>query len=166
MFHFVYEGIVAPSLRSHVRFQLFGVRDQLRHLADYNPSELSAQVYHELESSINATVAFLPRIDLATTLKLQRALESDDALRKRLARRRKVVDDCLLAEVREVREKTVHLTTTALLINSGAWFPYLIPLAVLLATFQRMKRMIRYFTVLDERDMEQISPHPTLAPSH
>jgi hypothetical protein len=64
--HFIYESIVAPSLRLKIRYDLFALRDELRFLKIKRGSSLDDKHYVYLQDSINTMISHLARYDIAT----------------------------------------------------------------------------------------------------
>lgn len=160
--HFVFEAIVAPSLRLDLRYRLFALRDELRSLKIEHTEQLDRKHFEYLHESINVTIAFLNRFDIATITKINQLVEHDAELRQRVEARSKILDDCGLKSVKEIRRKTVRIAGAAFLTNSGAWGLYLLPVAVIAACFSAAKHLARQqvktLTALPEAELERRFP--------
>ncbi len=61
--HFIYEGIIAPSMRLHYRYRLFTLRDELRFLKATHKDELPDEVFILLQNILNNSITLLHRVN-------------------------------------------------------------------------------------------------------
>ena len=135
LYHFVYESIVAPSLRLKLRFDLFVLRDRVRSLKIENPEGFQDKHFHYLQDSINTLLALLARFDFATLSRIETEIKRDPAMQKRAEERSRILDDCQLEEARKIRHQTLRLASVALALNSGGWFVYIVPTLAIVAVW-------------------------------
>src|SRR5687767_577256 len=85
--HFVYESIIAPSLRLSLRYKLFALRDEIRELKMAYGNLFADRHFHYMQDSLNALLSVLDRFDLAALIAVGRELKQDPELRKRVEMR-------------------------------------------------------------------------------
>lgn len=157
--HFIYEGIIAPSLRLKLRFKLFALRDELRSLKVDHKHQLREKHFEYLQDSINSSIAMLPRFDIWTMITIIRKLESDKELGAKAQERRKILDDCNIPDITRIREKSVGAAMEALLVNSGMWLFLLVPVIVIFVLYKTVTNKIKSIVVLPKPDLEKIAPN-------
>lgn len=159
-FHFFYEGVIAPSLRFELRLKLFALRDEIRELKLKYGDELGDEVFRYLQSSINATIGRLSLIDLRLLIRAHEAFEHDEKLSARAERVERMLRECPIAEVQEIRTRQLQLVGYALAVNSGGWSPYLIPVVIGKLSARSAKAQVRRVFELPENDINKIVPDP------
>lgn len=145
--HFVYESILAPSLRLELRFELFKLRDEIRRLkiADLSSREpeFADGHYGYLQDSINALIGILYRYDLAAIWAITGQINRDEALRRRVEATARLLDDCELPAVRAVRTRQLNIAAKALAVNSGPMLLLLLAPALALRGYKAVRGKIR-----------------------
>src|SRR5262245_60473492 len=96
LFHFIYESILAPSLRLSLRHNLFGLRDELRRLKVQYGDAFDDTHFLYLQGSINTMIAMIPRYDLATLYYAQRAYKRDAEFRNHVDERADMLGNCTI----------------------------------------------------------------------
>ena len=79
--HFVYEALVAPTIRTRLRFELFRLRDELRWVRLTKRDQLDENVFRDLENGLNTAIRNIDRIDMPLLLTLEKAFETDEEFR-------------------------------------------------------------------------------------
>ena len=105
LLHFVYEGILLPSIRLHLRFKTFELRDRLRRLAHDEEKRLDPKIYDCIHDALNGTLRFLYKIDVRIAWDIRRILREDPTLAKRLERRSKEVEACPVQEIHAIQKE-------------------------------------------------------------
>lgn len=147
--HFVYESILAPSIRLELRFELFKLRDEVRSLKINNLSSKVSEPqfvdehYGYLQDSINALLCILYRYDLAAIWTITGQIDCDEALRQRVEARARFLDDCELPTVRAMRKRQLHIAGKALAVNSGPMLLLLLAPALALRGYKAVRGRIR-----------------------
>lgn len=161
VFHFVYEGIVAPSLRCKLRYRFFAVRDTLRRAKVSLGDSLTDDAYVLLQELINNAVVRLPRIELMTLWEVYHRLRSDQsfhkAVKERGAQISAILDGCQAREAQQVYDAINKLFDEAFLINSFGWFIYVAPPIAVLMLITKVKRLII-------RKVKRLLGHALIAP--
>ena len=165
LYHFVYESILAPSIRLKLRFELFVLRDRVRALKIENFDSFKDKHFNYLQDSINNLIALLARFDCATLARIETAMKRQTGLKKRAEERSRILDDCDLDEAKAIRYASLRLASTALAVNSGGWLIYIIPpLAIVAAWFglsryvSTFKRRIKAVVAIPHFDMNKVAP--------
>jgi hypothetical protein len=156
-YHFIYEGILAPSFRLELRFELFRLRDEVRQLKIESSDALLDKHFNYLQDSINALISFLYKFDFATLLLAEAESRRNPAFKKRVEERARILDDCNIQRARDIRKKSLVIAAKALVINSGACILYLIPIALVLSGYSAIKSRIRLFASFSDKDFERFS---------
>lgn len=163
--HFIYEAIIAPSLRFELRLKLFALRDELRILKLTHSESLSDELFDDLQSSLNATISRLNLIDLRILKTAYESFGHDEKLRKMAEQRDELIRSCPISEVQKIRQRQISFVARAMLINSGGWFPYLVPIVVSIFCSGRVTAQIRAVFALPEKDINKIVPDLIVAPA-
>lgn len=164
VFHFVYESILAPSFRLSLRFRLFVLRDEVRQLKIECAQSWNDEHLVILQDSIKGLISMLHRFDMASLLGLEFESRKDPEFLKQAEERSRVLDDCKVPRVREIRRKALKIATEALCVNSGAWVVlFFAPWIVAVIGFSEAKRRIRVFASLTGQDFKRLSPSESAA---
>jgi hypothetical protein len=159
--HFVYESIIAPSLRLELRFELFRLRDEVRFLKieslnnDDEGPQFVEQHFYELQDSINSLICLLFRFDLTTLCAISEEIERDAELKQRVEARSRMLDNCVLPAVLEIRRKQFWIATKALAVNSGPMLVWLVLPALLFVGYQTVRRKIKDSLTIPETDLKR-----------
>lgn len=158
LFHFIYDGIIAPSIRMNLRYRLFKLRDELRALKSLRGAEIDTELYEFAEGSLNSTVKYLHRIDAGMAFSAWNAIQHDEGLRNRSEHINQLFDACSVEEVKKIRHKTLEVINYALLTNLGAWGLYLTPVALALLAYSGIASAVKKALSLPETDVDRIIP--------
>jgi hypothetical protein len=163
--YFIYEGIVAPSLRAVSRLQLFALRDRLRKLK-MERRDLSDEVFCDLQSSINFATAHVNQIDLRLIRNARKAFERDAELREYVARRVAMFDACPIEELHLIREDYFEALDWVLFVYSAGLFPYLIPIVIGFSIKDSLQNTVKNVFSLPDNEINKIAPEdPAFAPA-
>lgn len=161
VYHFVWEGILAPSFRFGLRFELFQLRDEVRWLHHKEPQDCTEEVFMCIQGTINNGIRILPKTDITLIRNVERAVEDDDGLRRRIEKRRELMNSCINPEIRELERRIGKITKLALLINTGGWLIYVVPILLVLVCFGWFKTLVgklRDALLVPERELYRIAP--------
>jgi hypothetical protein len=142
LYHFLYESVIAPSLRDLLSFKLFALRDDLRRLRLAGDGECDGDVFEVLQESLNSSINLTRVVDLRFVGKVKKLIASDKAIRLEVERRRQMLAASPNPNVRQIREKQIDLMIWAILINHGGWLLYvclLLPLFLFATLVSRWK---------------------------
>lgn len=163
--HFLYEGIIAPSLRLNLRYRLFALRDELRTLKQQHGDSLPNDVFMSLQSAINNAILLLHRVNVEVVSKTEAAIHNDKQLAKRIEERIALIENCGVKEVRVVQAKACRTLREALLVNNGGWLIYIVPIFMLVFSASRLTNFAKEAIAIPENELERIMPihHPVSA---
>jgi hypothetical protein len=162
-FHLLYESVIAPAVRTEVRHKLFALRDQLRSLKIELGKEFSDRHFYYLQDSMNGLISLVDVFDLVLIARVRR-LKQDSAFRARCEARIEMLDDCRLPQVKELRDRSTELGMDLLIINSGGWVIYvipIIPIALLFGCYAKLKHLTRALASISEPDLKRLAPGRT-----
>lgn len=141
--HFIYESIVLPTIHLYLKNRLFSLRDQLRYLKIEQQKGLSEDVFNYLHDSINV---FLPRLHLLTIsllIKCSKSYNNNKSLRNEVIKKRKAIKECQNNEFKNIYKEIVEIHNLAFIANMGAWFFYIIPVALIAIVFSKISELLQ-----------------------
>ena len=160
--HYIYEALIVPTLRLKIRFELFKLRDELRFLKIKNGHNFQNKHFTYLHDSINSAISMVPRFEIYTIATINMELKKNKTLDNRIKERLKVMDDCNIPEIVEIRRRTEMLALKALCVNSGMWVPYILPILLFSLLYQFIKSRVMSIVSIPKPDLEKIIPDNTL----
>jgi len=140
IWHLVWDGIIAPSERFRLRYELFALRDRLISLDIDEP--MDTELFDHLHGAVNNAISVLPNITFSALYRAVIRLHRDEALQKRIRRRRELLDACDHDVVREIDRELTQNMRIALGLNTGGWLPYIVPFAIVMVCFKRITAFI------------------------
>ena len=159
MFHFAYESILAPSLRLSLRFRLFVLQDEVRQLKLECVESLHGQHLAFLRDSIDGLTSMLNHVDMASLVGVGLESRRDPTFLEQARERARMLDDCTVLRVREIRKKTHRIAAEALVINSGAWVAlFFAPWIVAAIGYAEARKRFRVLASLNSREFRLVSP--------
>jgi hypothetical protein len=161
LLHFVWESILAPSLRLNLRFELFALRDKLRNLKLSQPN-LTDEAFRSVEDGIHSSLRILYDIDIPLLLHCDALVKKDIKLQERIAKRRALVVEANCPELNEIIVSVRKKVEAAACFNSGGWFLYLVPIAFVVFCFRRMFSPIVSLLYIPQSELERFVPHRQL----
>ena len=129
--HFLYESCVLPELRSHLKFRLFKVRDDMRYLRLCNKVE-DARSYALLQEGLNNALVNVEHADLMLLSEVREQLK-DPATRKVIQHRLEILKACEDEELISIRQKMRKVTCYSFIAGALGAIVYLIPVVICLA---------------------------------
>lgn len=140
-FHLLYEGIIAPELRMCVRNDLFEVRDSLRAIKCQDKGSIDDESFDIVHDAVNR---FTHRVkDFTIFVVAQMRLlrvhdpETYEKVRKRSERLAQVPSE----DFRRLLKRTDRILVHAMLINSGGWSIYIVPIAIGMSALARLSKI-------------------------
>lgn len=141
LLHFGYEGIVAPILKLKYRHKLFTLRDKL-HNIKLQDNE-NSDVIELIESGVEG---FLDRMDELTFSQLSRAkkiYEEDKEAHSKIMQIESTISNCKNEELKMIDKQLMRIAKKILMINSGGWLFYIIPIALVAIPITKIKNYIK-----------------------
>ena len=159
VFHFVHESILAPGFRLSLRFRLIVLRDEVRQLKIECAESLHDEHFVFLQDSINGLISMLHRLNMATLFGFEFESRRDPQFLEQAQERSRLLDDCRIPRIREIRKQALKIATEALFVNSGAGLVlFFAPWIVASIGYSEAKKRIRVFASLTRQDFKRISP--------
>ncbi len=169
--HFIYDGIILPSVRFKFRLRIFEIRDELRSLKITHSNDLSDELYHDLHESINISIRFLHQMDLKTLFWANRYVKNHhDVVADIISRRNSLLEECKLGEINNLTSELYKNVGYALIFNNGVLLvllsPFAIPLIFAMSLFSEIKSLIRMLVSIPENEIEkEVIPPESLSPA-
>ena len=160
LFHFVYESIIAPSVRIDLRNRLFVVRDQIRAVMIDGVGEEDKEAFWLVHNGINSYLTRLPYLTVSSQIAAIEAYRRDKHLRDVVEAHLSAIERCDDIRIRHAFDRAVLIVGEALVVNSGGWLAYLLPAALVAATFTKLKRLARNLVLLPDRAADRLLPQP------
>jgi hypothetical protein len=150
LWHFVIEGIIAPSTRATIRLRLFALRDELRRLRLNGAA--TEDEFEEAQRIINNTIRLAPSIDAFMLVQWEMKLKADKEFAERVERRRLNFEKTASEEVKKLVKKAYMIGGDAVRVNSMGWVVYLVPLFIGVAIWKRISREVTNMTSATEHE--------------
>lgn len=148
LWHFVYDGVILPSLRLMFRNRLFEIRDRLRMHRIKSGNQTNMSVFDIVHDGINTLINRLPYIDIKSKVEMDREIASNPELLRKVKEGIEMINSCEDEELKNIFRETNIVVRTVLIANSGAWFIYLIPIALVLVSISKLTFMAKELVVL------------------
>jgi MoxR-like ATPase len=158
LLHWIYEGIILPSLRLSLRYRLFALRDRLREVKFKNKETVSDDVFRYLQGTINNGIALLPYTDLRV-IGAAEALEKDESLRARIKKREDTIAECKLSEIKEIVEELDALWWSAFMSNTAGFAANILPLIFVWHSWTTISSSIKKLVLVPEQEIEKAIPY-------
>ncbi|HEY2347028.1 MAG TPA: hypothetical protein VGH80_14305 [Xanthomonadaceae bacterium] len=136
--HFIYDGIIAPTIRRKLHGDLYAARDELRRL--HAAGECPDDAYEIFDNGIEQFLHHLSAITITSQLRFRRRYQNDAKLRALVDGRIAVLRRCKTPALHALSKELDRVTSAAFLSNMGVWFLYLVPIAVAAAMINVVKR--------------------------
>jgi hypothetical protein len=164
-FHFVYEGIIAPTLRLRLRFRLFRLRDELRRLWLEASPRIPEEEFRRYQQTLNASISFLSYVNVVNLYEARQAVKKDRELYEKMKQRAAILGSCQSQEVLRIYNESQRILIEALCVNCGGWGIYILPILGVSMILDRVKAFLTGLTTLPEEDIKRIAPNMRSAKS-
>src|SRR5437773_1088798 len=126
LLHFIWESILATSIRFNVRLELFALRDRLRRMKITNP-EIPDDAFHVIQDGLNGGIKHLYDIDVQVLVQCDLLSRNDPEIKARVEKRRAAVESANSKELLEIARLLRKLMEKSAIVNNGGWLLYIIP---------------------------------------
>ena len=158
LWHFIYDGIILPSIRWALRNRLFELRDRIRMLAIKDEVQNCEEAYCFVHDSVNVFLTRLHLLTISQAVEISRAIARDAKLRSRIQKRIDMIERCQNQEITDAFQKMDCVLRIALIANSGTWFLYVIPAFVVFLLMSYLTVLIRSLVSLSPSDASRLMP--------
>lgn len=155
-FHFVYEGIIAPSLQRTLRNSLFSIRDELRSLKIDGLSEVDEKAFWLVHEGVNSYINRLPYLTILGRRAASKAYRNDANLRARVEKRIEILNSCKNEDINRILKKASIVVKNAFIVNMGGTFVYIVPVAFLVTTLKSLKVLAKSLVLTPEKDTSRL----------
>ncbi len=155
--HYLWDAIAAPSIRTNLRFKLFGLRDEVRQLLA-SSSEDDRGCLDLLHSTLNSAIRLLPGLRLTSFFKYFMALRDDKDLHAKIEERIASINSASNPRVKELHAMAANAVYRALLTNSGGWLFIVAPLVLAAKPVGVVYRIISALATLTDNEMDRRFP--------
>lgn len=159
IWHLIYDGIIAPAFRLHLRNNLFKLRDELRNLKIQGlVPDADQKVFDLTHSGINSFLNRLPNLTMSAQYDAHKAIQNDSKLYKEIQNRLALLAETSNKELKSIFERTASVVATTLIVNSGAWLIYIVPLFILLGCIKTLRKYINEILVVPSYNSDRVLP--------
>ena len=161
--HFIYEGIIAPSLRMHLRNKLFELRDEARAIKAEGLNPEDEEAFWYTHDGINNLLDRLSWLTLHARITTMHSFRDDPELQALVRKRKAMLDSCKDQRIRDIFNRTSVILEETFNINMGAWAIYLIPIAAVCVSIGSLKSLAASLILTPDQKRDEILPKPVLA---
>jgi hypothetical protein len=165
--HFVYESIIAPTLRAKSRSGLLSLRAELNEMVKTEPGFATSKAYHHLSDSLDAILKNIYTMEILTFVRMLQKVKDDPNLRKRLAERSAVLDGLPAGRIKVIRDGSISIAIRSLRYNGYGWSFYVVPMVAAGACLTFLRDRIKSMLLLTYSEINRLGkdsvPPPKLA---
>jgi len=156
--HFIYDRIILPTIRLHLRNRLFVLRDEVRTIMIEEGHTEKDMAFMYVHDGICKFLNRLPDITISLKIEIEKQINSDEKLRDET----KCRIDLINASGNERLLKVFHEANTvvekAFIANAGAWLIYLVPIALLITSIKKLSEVATELVAMPTSDTERFIP--------
>lgn len=135
LWHFMYEEIIAPTLRLSLKFNYDKLEDELFMLKINHPDELNFNVFKLIEGEILDGKESIKNLNIVSARRMYKKAKEITKIEELIKRRKDLINSCKLPEIKKIERNIIINFTKTIAINSGGWSIYLLPFAILAIAF-------------------------------
>lgn len=140
--HFVYESVVAPTIRLRLRFRLFELRDELRQLKIDDPDRVPDEVFLMVQDNLNTAITLVPRTDFVLLRAFYGAMKDDASFRIKVDERLARLDRCVSGDLQAIRRKAADVFVCAFATNTALLLVLAVPFWLLVLPWSLVSRVV------------------------
>ena len=130
LWHFLYQGVIAPCARLGFRNELFELRDELRQMMIEGVDEEDLPFVEYLHNGITFFLQKMPFLSISKMSEMRREYESSSSIRAKVQNRRKILDESDNQRLHEIFDRTSEILAKSYFFNGGGWIVYLVPVVL------------------------------------
>jgi hypothetical protein len=100
---------------------------------------------------------------MTTIEQAQRKISQEPSLREMVKRRIESIEGSTEPQVLIIYSALVEVFSKALLANTGMWFLYVFPIAIVAFTFKQIVNQLKFILSVPEKDIDDVVPSDPLA---
>jgi len=155
VYHLIYQGIILPSIRLRLRYELFSLRDKLRALKTDLGESFDDNVFTYMQDSINGSIKLIALIDFSSIVSAEKRFRGDLELRDEIKKKQELIDNCPINKVKEISLRNAELLTDAVVYNAGGWFIYIVPVLLGVVCYKKIKSFVTDIVLFPEKEMNK-----------
>lgn len=145
LFHFVYDGIILPSVRMNLRNQLFLERDKLREMLIQNGiAKTDTEFFDFLHDGINFYLNRLHILNIVFYYSYYKEIVKNEELRGIIEKRSQLADHSNNKELKKIYNSVNLVLSKAFVFNALTFTLVLFPVALIVLI---LKTVIRIFSM-------------------
>lgn len=161
--HFIYEAIIAPSIRLHLRNRLFTIRDSLRsNKIIHGIKKEDEEAFNLVHDGVNNLLTRLPQLTIYNSIALRNEYIKNQKLRDEVDARVALVEHCGNQCIYNAYTQANLIVEHAMLANMGGWFFYLIPIFSVLLVLRKLSNLAGRLLVTPLVDTLRIIPESNM----
>lgn len=145
---FVWEAIIAPSIRLQLRFQMFAERDRLRAIHAAASVGMDTEVFDYAHQYVNAGINCIHIGNIFLLAEAEMEFRRNKVLRDQMILTSRLFDKSDNSELRSIRDRILNIGIWAVLVNSTVVLIFAvlaIPLVTVVPVAVRVKRAVANF---------------------
>jgi hypothetical protein len=158
--HYVYQSILAPSMRLDVEARLRKLHGELDLAERAQAEDVSRRCFSVLRQSHKRLLEALDRISVVALLEVDRELRGNQPVREQVEARSASFERCEIPAVRALRPRTLRIALQAVAINNGGLILSILPLMPFVLASARFRKWLLRLTV------QAIDFHQQLGPAY
>ncbi len=161
VFHFVYDGIVLPSIRQHFRNKLFILRDELRSIYIDEKDTIDREIFNLVHDSLSNFINRIHILTISTRKDFVKRYSGDKGFKKEIDKRRTMVEKYDHQKLKNIIKEADQILKYSFIANSGAWFVYVIPIAFVVWSMKKISDTAKEIFVIPGNEADQLMPVTT-----
>ena len=157
--HYIYEAILAPSIRLRMKHRLFELRDRLRMIQIERGSVAMRPDISILHDGLNYYLGRLEKITPSLVVRSHHRIQANPEMRKAIEKRVMVIADSDDHRIQGIYDEIDRLLSRVLLVNAGGWGIYILPIALALTTYSKLEKRVAELFMTPERSMNSLMEH-------
>lgn len=153
--HFIYESILLPVIRLHLRNRLFVLRDEIRDVMIQENIQGKDEAFMFVHDGICKFLNRLPEITLDVKAGVENEIKENPSLYKDTMERINKIKSHENKRLVLIFNETNMVLQKAFIANAGAWLVYLVPIVLLMLSIRKIAdlaaELIAMPTVATER---------------
>jgi len=158
MLHFIYDRIILPTIRLHLRNRLFELRDEVRSIMIEEGRTERDEAFMFVHDGICKFLNRLPEITIHLKVELEKEFQSNEKLRVRTKERIELISQSGNDRLMGLFNEANLVVEKAFIANMGVWFFYLVPIALCLASITKLSDIAKELVAMPTRETESLIP--------
>ena len=130
--HLLYQEVFLHTLRLKLKYDFYGLRDQLRQLRQEQRGKLGNKQYKLLEDMINNSIKYISNFRLGNFIRVIKMVNNDPDIIRKIDQDIVELDKCKLIEFNRILIETTKTTGLAFCVNNAMLLFYMLPIIIML----------------------------------